>query len=130
MYYAYQDAVKDLGLNNQVMFVHQGRVVDKMRYLHLGDDEIPLTDLRKPIPGWKLSVELEEINERYWLKMSYSTADYSEAFMQELAKTYSTILRSMLTAEHVSDIEYCDEDQIKWLDLRNPKTSPHPKKSG
>ena len=126
MYYAYQDAVKDLGLNNQVMFVHQGRVVDKMRYLHLGDDEIPLTDLRKPIPGWKLSVELEEINERYWLKMSYSTADYSEAFMQELAKTYSTILRSMVTAEKVSEIEYCDEEQIKWLDERNPKTSPQP----
>ena len=130
MYYAYQDAVKDLGLNNQVMFVHQGRVVDKMRYLHLGDDEIHLTDLRKPIPGWKLSVELEEINERYWLKMSYSTADYSEAFMQELAKTYSTILRSMVTAEKVSEIEYCDEEQIKWLDERNPKTSPQPSPQG
>ena len=130
MYYAYQDAVKDLGLNNQVMFVHQGRVVDKMRYLHLGDDEIPLTDLRKPIPGWKLSVELEEINERYWLKISYSTADYSEAFMQELAKTYSTILRSMVTAEKVSEIEYCDEEQIKWLDERNPKTSPQPSPQG
>ena len=125
MYYAYQDAVKDLGLNNQVMFVHQGRVVDKVRYLHLDDDEIPLTDLRKPIPGWKLSVELEEINERYWLKMSYSTADYSEAFMQELVKTYSTILRSMVTAEKVSEIEYCDEDQIKWLDLRNPDISTY-----
>ena len=123
MYYAYQDAVKDLGLNNQVMFVHQGRVVDKVRYLHLGDDEIPLTDLRKPIPGWKLSVELEEINERYWLKISYSTADYSDAFMQELAKTYSMILRSMVTAENVSEIEYCDEEQIKWLDLRNPEIS-------
>ena len=121
MYYAYRDVVKDLGLNNQVMFVHQGRVVDKVRNLQLGNDEITLTDLRKPIPGWKLCAELEEIDEQYWLKMSFSTADYSEAFVQEMVTCYGAILRSMVTAENVSEIVYCSSEQLQWLEERNPK---------
>ena len=120
-YYAYPDAVRDLGLNNQVMFVYQGPVINDKRSLRLGEQSVPFIDLRKPVPGWKLCAELLEADAQYFLKLSYSEADYSDAFMQELAKTYSMILRSMVTAENVSDIEYCDEEQIKWLDLRNPE---------
>ena len=122
-YYAYPDAVRDLGLNNQVMFVYQGAVLADKRGLHLDGQLVPFIDLRQPTPGWKLCAELFESDGTYSLKLSYSEADYSDAFMQELAKTYSTIIRSMLTAEHVSDIDYCDEEQVKWLDLRNPEIS-------
>ena len=122
-YYAYPDAVRDLGLNNQVMFVYQGPVINDKRSLRLGEQLVPFVDLRKPTPGWKLCAELLEADAQYFLKLSYSEADYSDAFMQELAKTYSMILRSMVTAENVSEIEYCDEEQIKWLDLRNPEIS-------
>ena len=122
-YYAYPDAVRDLGLNNQVMFVYQGPVINDKRSLRLGEQLVPFIDLRKPTPGWKLCAELLEADAQYLLKLSYSEADYSDAFMQELAKTYSRILRSMLTAENVSEMEYCDEEQIKWLDLRNPEIS-------
>ena len=120
-YYAYPDAVRDLGLNNQVMFVYQGAVLAEKRGLHLGETLVPYTDLRKPTPGWKLCAELFELDGRYDLKLSYSTADYSEAFLQQLAETYSMILRSMVTAERVSEIEYCSEQQLKWLDACNPK---------
>ena len=122
-YYAYPDAVRDLGLNNQVMFVYQGPVINDKRSLRLGEQLVPFVDLRKPTPGWKLCAELLEADAQYFLKLSYSEADYSDAFMQELAKTYSMILRSMVTAENVSEIEYCDEEQSKWLDLRNPEIS-------
>ena len=119
MYYAYPDAVHDLGLNNQVMFVYQGTVVDAGRNLQLGNEQIPPTDLRKLVPGWKLSAELEEANEQYLLKMGYSTADYSDAFIQELVTSYSTILHSMVQAEKISDIDYCSKEQIQWLDALN-----------
>ena len=122
-YYAYPDAVRDLGLNNQVMFVYQGPVINDKRSLRLGERLVPFVDLRKPVPGWKLCAELLEADAHYLLKLSYSEADYSDAFMHELAKTYSMILRSMVTAENVSEMEYCDEEQIKWLDLRNPEIS-------
>ncbi len=120
-YYAYQDAVRDLGLNNQVMFVYQGSVLADKRGLHLGETLVPYTDMRKPTPGWKLCAELFEVGGQYSLKLSYSTADYSEAFLSELAETYTMIVRSMLTADKVSEIEYCTEKQLEWLDARNPE---------
>ena len=120
-YYAYPDAVRDLGLNNQVMFVYQGAVLADKRGLHLGETLVPYTDLRKPTPGWKLCAELFEVNEQYSLKLSYNTADYSEAFLQQLTQAYSMILRSMVTAERVCEIEYCSDEQMAWLDARNPE---------
>ena len=120
-YYAYQDAVRDLGLNNQVMFVYQGAVLADKRGLHLDGESVPYTDLRQPTPGWKLCAELFEHEDVYSLKLGYNTADYSDAYMQQLAKTYSVILRSMATAESVSDIEYCDAEQSKWLNSLNPE---------
>ncbi|MBO4362344.1 MAG: amino acid adenylation domain-containing protein [Paludibacteraceae bacterium] len=120
-YYAYQDAVRDLGLNNQVMFVYQGSVLADKRGLHLGETLVPYTDLRRPTPGWKLCAELFEVGGQYSLKLSYSTADYSEAFLAELAETYTMIVRSMLTAGKVSEIAYCSDRQRQWLDERNPK---------
>ncbi|MBP5659602.1 MAG: amino acid adenylation domain-containing protein [Paludibacteraceae bacterium] len=120
-YYAYQDAVRDLGLNNQVMFVYQGSVLADKRGLHLGETLVPYTDMRRPTPGWKLCAELFEINGQYSLKLSYSTADYSEAFLAELAEAYTMIVRSMLTADKVSEIEYSSPRQLQWLDDRNPE---------
>ncbi len=121
LYYAYPDAVRDLGLNNQVMFVYQGSVLNDKRGLCLGGTMAAYTDLRRPTPGWKLSAELFETADQYALKLGYSTVDYSEAFLNQLAEAYSMILRSMVTAERVCELEYCSESQLKWLDARNPK---------
>ena len=100
-YYTYQDVVKDYGLNNQVMFVYHGSVLDANKVLHFGDIVATYHDLRKQIPGWKLVAELFEEENTYSLKLGYSSADYSDAFMTELVACYSAILRSMLTAETV-----------------------------
>ena len=119
-YYAYQDAVHDLGLNNQVMFIYQGSVMADKRGLHLDGVFVPHTDLRRPAPGWRLSSEFFEHDGTYSLKLSYSSADYSDGYMQELANSYSAVLKSMLTADFVRDIEYCDAEQLSWLEARNP----------
>ncbi|MBQ7530968.1 MAG: amino acid adenylation domain-containing protein [Paludibacteraceae bacterium] len=129
-YYAYQDAVRDLGLNNQVMFVYQGAVLADKRGLHLDGVSVPYTDLRQPTPGWKLCAELFEHEDVYSLKLGYSTADYSDAYMQQLAKTCSAILRSMAKAEFVRNIEYCDAEQTAWLDGLNPETVVLPETDG
>ena len=120
-YYAYPDTVRDLGLNNQVMLVYQGSVLADKRGLHLGDTLVPYSDMRRPTPGWKLCAELFESEGQYSLKFCYSSADYSEAFMVQMAQAYSMILRSMVTADKVSDIEYCTPEQLHWLDERNPE---------
>ena len=106
MHYAYQDAVQDLGLNNQVLFVCQGSApVDGSE-----QDQV-----------WRLCAELLESEGAYSLRITYSAADYTDAFMHELAKTFSTILSSMAGAETVKDIDYCDAEQVRWLDEQNPK---------
>ena len=119
-YYAYQDAAKDLGLSNQVMFVYQGPVFAEKRSLHLGDELIPFEDLRELTPGWKLVGELMETHEGYSLKLGYSTADYTDAFMTELAACYSAILRSMVTADKVRELDYATPAQVEWLNKLNP----------
>ena len=106
MHYAYQDAVQDLGLNNQMLFVCQGSApVDGSE-----QDQV-----------WRLCAELLESEGVYALRITYSAADYTDAFMHELAKTFSTILSSMEGAETVKDIDYCDAEQVRWLDEQNPK---------
>ena len=125
-YYTYQDVVKDYGLNNQVMFVYHGSVLDANKVLHFGNIVATYHDLRKQIPGWKLVAELFEEENTFSLKLGYSSADYSDAFMTELVACYSAILRSMLTANQVKDLEYATSEQVKWLNGLNPDlhTSP------
>ncbi|MBO4624241.1 MAG: amino acid adenylation domain-containing protein [Bacteroidales bacterium] len=123
-YYAYQDAVKDLGLTNQVMFVYQGSVLASKRGLRFGENMVPYHDLRQLTPGWKLVAELFENEGKYSLKLGYSTTDYSDAFMQELAKCYSAIILSMEKAEAVKDLEYALPEQAEWLNALNPEIKP------
>ena len=119
-FYAYQDAVKDLGLNNQVAFVYQGSVLNSKRGLHFGESPVHYEDLRQPAPGWKLCAELFETDGVYSLKIAYDSADYADAFMEELAKGYGAVLHSMMTAETVKELEYATPEQVQWLDGLNP----------
>ena len=120
-FYAYQDAVKDLGLNNQVAFVYQGSVLNSKRGLHFGEDPVHYEDLRQPAPGWKLCAELFETDGVFSLKFAYDSADYADAFMEELAKSYGAVLRSMMTAEKVKELEYATPEQVRWLNGLNPE---------
>ena len=125
-YYAYQDAIRDLGLNNQILFAYQGSIFEDRLCMNLEGQRLYTEDLRPLIPGWKLSAELITSTEGYYLKLGHSIADYSEAFMKELATCYSAILRSMLTAETVKDVEYAFPKQIEWLNSLNPTLKPAP----
>ena len=123
-YYAYQDAIRDLGLNNQIVFVYQGSVFEDRLCMNLEGQRLYTQDLRPLTPGWKLVGELITSTEGYLLKLGYKNSDYSDAFMTELAASYSAILRSMLTAETVKDLEYALPKQVEWLNGLNPTLKP------
>jgi amino acid adenylation domain-containing protein len=125
-YYAYQDAIRDLGLNNQIVFVYQGSIFEDRLCMNLEGQCLYTQDLRALTPGWKLVAELMTTTEGYFLKLGHSNADYSEAFMTELAACYSAILHSMLTAETIKDIEYALPKQVEWLNSLNPTLKPAP----
>ena len=125
-YYAYQDAIRDLGLNNQIVFTYQGSVFEDRLCLNLEGQRLYTEDLRPHTPIWKIGAELMTSAEGYYLKIGHSIADYSEAFMTELAACYSAILRSMLTAETVKDVEYALPKQVEWLNSLNPTLKPAP----
>ncbi|MBO7539895.1 MAG: amino acid adenylation domain-containing protein [Prevotella sp.] len=125
-YYAYQDAIRDLGLNNQIVFVYQGSIFEDRLCMNLEGQRLYTQDLRALTPGWKLVAELMTTTEGYFLKLGHSNADYSEAFMTELAACYSAILHSMLTAETIKDIEYALPKQVEWLNSLNPTLKPAP----
>ena len=124
-YYSYADAMLDLGLSNQVLFAYQGyldKAIDMDLNLNENEKEKKTkhSDLRQPIPGWKLCAELFEEADGYSLLLEYNSGDYSDAFMAQLAASYSTILHSMVTAQQVSELEYCNAEQTKWLNALNP----------
>jgi len=125
-YYAYQDAIRDLGLNNQIVFVYQGSIFEDRLCMNLEGQRLYTQDLRALTPGWKLVAELMTTTEGYFLKLGHSNADYSEAFMTELAACYSAILHSMLTAETIKEIEYALPKQVEWLNSLNPTLKPAP----
>lgn len=101
--YSYEDAVKDLGLNNQLLFARQGTITAQLA------------------AQWKLVAEWAERDGAYSLQLGYSTADWSEGFMKELAASYSAILRSLASADKVSELEYALPEQIAWLNALNPE---------
>ena len=125
-YYAYRDSVLDLGLNNQVVFVYQGTLFEDRLCMNLEGQRLYTEDLRLLTPNWKLVAELITSTEGYSLKFGYNSTDYSDAFITELAASYSAILRSMLTAETVKDVEYAMPKQVKWLNSLNPTQKPVP----
>ena len=125
-YYAYRDSVIDLGLNNQVVFVYQGTLFEDRLCMNLEGQRLYTEDLRLLTPNWKLVAELITSTEGYSLKFGYNSTDYSDAFITELAASYSAILRSMLTAETVKDVEYAMPKQVKWLNSLNPTLKPVP----
>ena len=102
--YSYADALTDLGLNNQVLFVFNENE---------NHNENATAD-------WKLLAELVEEADGYALRLAYSSADYSDAFMTQLAACYGAILRAMTTAQQVSELEYCTPEQVQWLNGLNP----------
>ena len=125
-YYAYRDSVLDLGLNNQVVFVYQGTLFEDRLCMNLEGQRLYTEDLRLLTPNWKLVAELITSTEGYSLKFGYNSTDYSDAFITELAASYSAILLSMLTAETVKDVEYAMPKQVKWLNSLNPTLKPVP----
>ena len=125
-YYAYRDSVLDLGLNNQVVFVYQGTLFEDRLCMNLEGQRLYTEDLRLLTPNWKLVAELITSTEGYSLKFGYNSTDYSDAFITELAASYSAILRSMLTAETVKDVEYAMPKQVEWLNSLNPTQKPTP----
>ena len=125
-YYAYRDSVLDLGLNNQVVFVYQGTLFEDRLCMNLEGQRLYTEDLRLLTPNWKLVAELITSTEGYSLKFGYNSTDYSDAFITELAASYSAILRSMLTAETVKDVEYAMPKQVEWLNSLNPTLKPVP----
>ena len=125
-YYAYRDSALDLGLNNQVVFVYQGTLFEDRLCMNLEGQRLYTEDLRLLTPNWKLVAELITSTEGYSLKFGYNSTDYSDAFITELAASYSAILRSMLTAETVKDVEYAMPKQVEWLNSLNPTLKPVP----
>ncbi|MBO4738380.1 MAG: amino acid adenylation domain-containing protein [Bacteroidales bacterium] len=123
-YYAYQDAVRDLGLNNQVIFVYQGSLFADRLSLNIGGHHLFSEDMRQLTPGWKLVAELIESPNGYFLKLGYSNTDYSDAFMKNLTSCYSAILQSMVHAETVKELKYALPEQIQWLNTLNPEQKP------
>ena len=130
--YSYADALLDLGLSNQVLFAYQGKRLGEVIDMNLdlndtstgsvqvNDKRTMHSDLRQPIPGWKLCAELFEEAEGYALKLGYSSGDYSDAFIEQLAASYGAILHSMTTAQQIRELEYSTPEQKAWLNKLNP----------
>ena len=104
--YSYQNAVEDLSLNNQMLFVSRG--------------------LEAPVPGWRLVAEFLGADGGCCLRITYNTADYSDGFLEQLACCYSAILCSMASAGKVSEVAYTLPQQVQWLNALNPDPYAHP----
>ena len=102
--YAYEDAARDLGLNNQVLFAREEAITADIA------------------AQWKLVAGLVEDGDGYALQLGYSSADWSSGFMMQLSACFSAILLSLRKASLVKDVEYAMPEQVEWLNALNPET--------
>ena len=99
------------------------------------------SDLFKPVPFGSSAIEIEHLNDMdpiadieflvmkkngsFQFKAKYRKSCYTEAFMQSFTRTYISVLKGMITAEKLADIELTDAEGRKLLDSFNLTEKPY-----
>ena len=120
--YSFAEVASSLGISSDVLFAYQGD------YLALGTvcgKPYNVIPLEKNATGSPLDVQIFNTADGPSLHVEYQKNMYSDAFIGEFMRCYAGVLRSMLAAERMSDIELLDAGQLQLLDGFNMTDVPY-----
>lgn len=120
-YYSFADAVNDLGLKSDLLFAYQGHVISaKAGGLCLGGENLEYEDMRTPRSGMKLSAQVFCQDNGYTIRFSYYADQYSSEMIDGMAESYTSIIKSLATAQSIGELQIVNAQQQSKLDSFNP----------
>jgi len=108
--YSFADAVRDYGVNADVLFVYQGRMMSSVR---LDGRELEIVNVENPVPKAEISAELFEEDTNFRLTVEYNGGSYSEDWMASFADAYSTCLNSLISVEKIGEIDILSDLELE-----------------
>ena len=120
--FAMTDCARELGIRTDVNFAYHGEVAGFHGCpLRIGDEVIESIDLRTNPVGLNLSFELFKNGGSYFIRAEYKASDYSEAFINNMIDSYCAGVKSLMNADTVGQMEFCNNEQLQLLDSFNVK---------
>ena len=114
--FSFADLNRLCPMNNTPFFAYHGLIKTVSEFCGKPcSEEI----LDKKTTGNSFAVELMAVADGMQIHIEYNSARYSENFIATFAACYENVLRQLMTKTFVRDVELCDADQLKILDVFN-----------
>lgn len=114
--YSFAELAAATGINSDVLFAYQG---DYLAIDRVCGKPVQPVSLERNATGSPLDFQVFLHDGELTLHAEYMLNRYSEAFIDEMARSYAAVLKSMLEADLMSGIELTDESQTERLDRFN-----------
>ena len=114
--YSFAELAAATGINSDVLFAYQG---DYLAVDRVCGKPVQPVSLERNATGSPLDFQVFLHDGELTLHAEYMLNRYSEAFIDEMARSYAAVLKSMLEADLMSGIELTDESQTERLDRFN-----------
>ena len=114
--YSFLELASECDINSDVLFAYQGE------YLALDNicgDKFERINLDFEATGSALDFQVFKYGDDLNAKIQYKGNEYSNSFIEHLAKAYETILTNFMANERINSVEVLDKAELEKLDSFN-----------
>ena len=122
--YSFAELAAATGINSDVLFAYQGDYLTIDRVCGKSAQPVPL---ERNATGSPLDFQVFLRDGELTLHVEYMLNRYSEEFIEEMARSYAAVLKSMLETDLMSKLELTDASQTERLDRFNRTEVPYDK---
>ncbi|MCH5229033.1 MAG: amino acid adenylation domain-containing protein [Muribaculaceae bacterium] len=114
--YSFADLAASTGINSDIIFAYQGDYLEREGLLGFGAEEMKM---ERNATGSPLDFQVFIIDGKLSLHVEYMCNRYSNGFIGEMARSFASILKSLMKYDLMSEIEITEVSQIELLDSFN-----------
>ena len=120
--YSFAELAAATGMTSDVLFAYQGDWFTVNEICGLPASPVPL---ERNATGSPLDFQVFIRDGKLLLHTEYMSNRYSSGFIEEMSRSYSTILREMLQKDIIAEVDLTDRDQMKALEGFNQTETPY-----
>ena len=114
--YPFSDLAADTGIKGDILFAYQGDMFESDGFAGGPVSRIPIME---NATGEQLAVQMYKKDGSYSLRAEYRSDLYSEEFIEIFLRSFGNVLRTMLTAEKLSDVTLASYRELETLEKWN-----------
>lgn len=107
--FSFADAAKEYGLNSDIMFIYQGKLLSNFT---LGKENIEPIEQKLTESKAEISVEVFETNNGYKVNVEYNAGHYSSELINSLINSYKTVVESLFTINNINEAKILSEEEF------------------